>query len=131
MGVVTNKPEELAWLLLAQLNIAPFFKAVVGGDTLVVCKPDPAPLYYARRLIAPCALAVMIGDSDVDAAAAAAASMPFLLFTGGYGVTRDRSVSADLRFSRYEQLPEAMRTIWPLANKGLKREVKNTPLIEM
>jgi phosphoglycolate phosphatase len=108
MAVVTNKPEGLARQLLVQLKLARFFQAVVGGDTLSVCKPDPAPLHHAQQLLALSGAAVMIGDSDVDAAAAASAGMTFLLFNGGYGSGGCGFVPPALRFDSFDLLLRAI-----------------------
>lgn len=103
-AVVTNKPERLAQLLLDQLDLRRFFAEVVGGDTLPVCKPDPAPLHHALdRLEMSADLAAMIGDSDIDARAAAAASMPFLLYRQGYEAA---FCSADNISATFDTFPE-------------------------
>jgi hypothetical protein len=44
-GIVTNKPENLSYLLLEKLGVKP--DVVVCGDTLEHSKPHPAPLLYA------------------------------------------------------------------------------------
>lgn len=115
-AVVTNKPERLARLLLDQLDLTRHFAAVVGGDTLAVCKPDPAPLHHALDALGQGALgqatpAVMIGDSDVDARAAAAAGLPFALFLGGYEPDRCRDEHVAGRFARFAELPRLVRQI--------------------
>lgn len=104
-AVVTNKPEGLSRKLLAELNLARFFSAIVGGDSLARCKPDPAPLLDAMaRLEASPEATVMIGDSEVDAAAAAAAKVAFILFDGGYGPVGEQSRKAAGRFVDYAGL---------------------------
>jgi phosphoglycolate phosphatase len=47
----------------------------------------------------------MIGDSAVDAAAAAAAQMPFMLFEGGYGFEECQFVMHEQRFDHFDRLP--------------------------
>jgi phosphoglycolate phosphatase len=104
-AVVTNKPEALARLLLDQLDLARFFGVVVGGDSLAVCKPDPQPLRHALLALQAKGTAVMIGDSEVDARAALAAGIPFLLYRGGYEVD---GCGADLcagAFDDFGELP--------------------------
>jgi phosphoglycolate phosphatase len=86
MAVVTNKPEQLARQLLCQLDLGRFFGAVVGGDTLTTCKPDPGPLRHALTLLrAENDHAIMVGDSGFDAMAAISAGVSFGLFLKGYG----------------------------------------------
>jgi len=91
--------------LLDALHLSPYFAAIVGGDSLPVSKPDPAPLHHALiALGAAAGEALMVGDSRVDATAAAAAGMPFLLFEGGYG--RDECAGANVfgRFAVFAEL---------------------------
>ncbi|RZJ99503.1 MAG: HAD family hydrolase [Novosphingobium sp.] len=105
-AVVTNKPQGLARQLLEQLDLAHFFGAVVGGDTLAVCKPDAAPLLHAQAEIkADGRCAVMIGDSAIDAAAARAAGASFALFEGGYGPVDNDPTDVHIRFRDFADLP--------------------------
>jgi phosphoglycolate phosphatase len=105
-AVVTNKPERLATLLLDQLDLARFFAVVVGGDSLDVCKPAPAPLRHAARAMGATAQrAVMNGDSYVDARAAGAAGMPFVLYLGGYEAHRCGSEMVAASFGSFDDLP--------------------------
>lgn len=101
MGVVTNKPEAPARRILAHLDLMRFFGAVVGGDTLPVRKPDPAPLRLAMRQLG-AADAIMVGDSRTDVDAARNAGVPVVAVTWGY----DRGeLDADAVISRGEDLP--------------------------
>jgi len=115
MAVVTNKPESLARQLLADLALTRFFPVVVGGDTLPVAKPHADPLRFALKGLRDSGeQAIMIGDSIVDAAAAAAAAMPFLLFEGGYGVQDLASAAAPpvaARFASFAQLPDVVAAL--------------------
>ena len=83
LGVCTNKPERAAAVVLKDLGLAGFFGSVVGGDRMLVNKPDPAPLDLCLQELGGGA-AVFVGDSEVDAETAVAAGMPFLLYTEGY-----------------------------------------------
>ncbi len=47
LAICTNKPEEPARHVLAAFGLTRFFPVVVGGDSLAVRKPDPAPLRAA------------------------------------------------------------------------------------
>lgn len=70
MAVVTNKPERFALPVIQHLGLAQLLPVVIGGDTALARKPDPAPLQLAlERLGAAGATrgsATMIGDSVVD-----------------------------------------------------------------
>ena len=48
VALCTNKPEGLTHRLLNALGWSERFASIVGGDTLPVRKPDPAPLLEAR-----------------------------------------------------------------------------------
>ena len=113
MGVCTNKPEAPAWQILDDLGLMRFFGAVVGGDSLTVKKPDPEPLHATFRALG--SEGIYVGDSEVDAATAVAADVPFALFTEGY---RKRPVDA---------LPHARAFDDFAALPGIVRELGRTP----
>jgi phosphoglycolate phosphatase len=56
---------------------------VLGGDSLPVRKPHPAPLTEAMRRLG-ARHAWMVGDSANDVGAARAASIPSIVVRGGY-----------------------------------------------
>jgi phosphoglycolate phosphatase len=74
MAVVTNKPERMARAILERLDLARHFPVVIGGDTLPVRKPDPAPLGEALRRLG-AEEGVLVGDGPADVGAAHAAGM--------------------------------------------------------
>lgn len=85
MAVVTNKPAEFITPLLERFEIRDFFMSLVGGDTLLLRKPDPAPLRYAcKQLGVKESQCVMIGDSETDVLAAKAAEIPVVCVSYGY-----------------------------------------------
>jgi phosphoglycolate phosphatase len=107
MGLCTNKYEAGTRLVLDAFGLSGFFRVVVGGDTLPVLKPDPAPLRRCvEALGAPGIL--YVGDSEVDAATAEAAGVPFALFTGGYRRTPAEQIPAAFRFDAFETLAAAL-----------------------
>ena len=84
VGICTNKPEDLADLLLNRLGIRDEFASLVGADTLPVRKPDPEPLRESvRRAGGDPARSVLVGDSDTDRNTARAAGVPSILVTFG------------------------------------------------
>lgn len=84
-GVVTNKPEALARGVVAGIGWGTRCSALVGGDTLPVRKPDPAPLLLAcERVGVPAADCVYVGDDARDVLAAQAAGMPAVAAMWGY-----------------------------------------------
>lgn len=104
MAIITNKPHRYIEPLFATLGILQHFPVLIGGDTLPVKKPDPAPLYLAcEKLGVAVRNALMIGDSKNDIDAARAAGCPVVAVDYGYNYGRpiaddkpDRVIS-DLR----------------------------------
>ena len=85
MAIVTNKPAEFIAPLLERFQLREYFAVLVGGDTLVTRKPDPAPLHYAcKQLQLDESACVMIGDSQTDVQAAKAAAIPVVAVSYGY-----------------------------------------------
>lgn len=104
MGICTNKPEAPARSILADLGLAGFFASVVGGDRLAVPKPDPAMLHLSVAELGG-GVAVFVGDSEVDAATAVAAGLPFALYTEGYRKSPVEALPHDAAFSDFAELP--------------------------
>ena len=110
LAVCTNKPEGLSRTLLAALGWENRFDAVVGGDTLPVAKPDPAPL---REAIARAGggRAAFVGDSIVDADTARAAGLPFIAVSFGFSDRPVADLGADAVIDDYAQLVPALRRL--------------------
>lgn len=83
LGVCTNKVHHITVQVLDGLGIDGFFGSVIGGDSLPTHKPDPAMLHACIKEL-DAADVVYVGDSEVDAATALAADIPFVLFSKGY-----------------------------------------------
>lgn len=85
LAICTNKPARLTEMIVKRLGIEHFFVRVVAGDTLPYRKPDPRALQEVMNSFGtPPAATLMVGDSEVDAATAHAANVPFILMTYGY-----------------------------------------------
>jgi phosphoglycolate phosphatase len=85
LGIVTNKPEQFVAPLLEQMGLDHWFDLTVGGDTLPVKKPDPAPLLHAMETLGGTrGTTVMVGDSGADINAALAAGIPCVAVRYGY-----------------------------------------------
>lgn len=93
-GIVTNKPEYLARLLLPLLGWESRCAVLIGGDTLTARKPDPLPLTVAaeRLGVAPSAC-VYVGDDERDIVAARAAGMPSVVALWGYRLDEDDPIA--------------------------------------
>ena len=100
LSVLTNKPERLSRRILDGLGIGDRFVTTIGGDTLPTRKPDPAGIARIRadrgnageRLL-------LVGDSVVDLATAAAAGIDFCGVAWGFA-------PAALRAARPQNLVE-------------------------
>jgi phosphoglycolate phosphatase len=85
LAVCTNKLIRLSETILARLGIAEYFSVVLGGDSRPFRKPDPRILAeLLQEFSVQPADAVLVGDSEIDAATAQAAGVPFILMTYGY-----------------------------------------------
>ena len=85
LAVVTNKATEFTLPLLERTGLAPYFQAVVCGDTLAQAKPHPAPMLHACSLLKSTpARSVAVGDSINDAQSARAAGCSVLAVPYGY-----------------------------------------------
>lgn len=116
-AICTNKPERLAKMLVTALGWEDKFDAIIGGDTLSVAKPDPAPLFEA---ITRCGggRTVYVGDSITDADTAKAADVPFIAVSFGF---RDRPVDqlgADAVIDSFRDLPLTIRRIASNSKEG-------------
>ncbi|MGV8951987.1 MAG: phosphoglycolate phosphatase [Cypionkella sp.] len=105
LGVCTNKLRGASVQVLQALDLMRFFDVVVGGDSMEVRKPDPAPLLLAfdalefgRRLF--------IGDSEVDVETARRAEVNFGLFTRGYRKTPVEDLVKTFAFDDFAALPD-------------------------
>ncbi|SFP67613.1 phosphoglycolate phosphatase [Tranquillimonas alkanivorans] len=103
LGLCTNKPAGPTRAVLAHLGLSGWFKVIVGGDSLPVRKPDPAPLLAAAERLGGAAL--YVGDSEIDAETAQHAGIPFALFTEGYRKRPAEQIPHDRRFARFGDLP--------------------------
>lgn len=104
LGICTNKPFSPALSVLRHFDLAQLFPVIIGGDTLAQKKPDPAPLAEAIRRMGN-GPALFIGDSEVDAATAQAAQVPFVLFTQGYRKTPADKMAAAAQFDDWAEFP--------------------------
>ncbi len=109
LAVCTNKPEAPSNTLLADLGLAGYFAAVVGGDSLAVRKPDGRHLLATlARLGADAARAAMVGDNANDVAVARAAGVPVVLVSHGYTQTPARALGADAVIEHFTELGGAL-----------------------
>lgn len=115
LGVCTNKMREPAVEILRALDLERFFAVVIGGDSTATRKPDRAPLDAAYAAL-PGVPLLYVGDSEVDAATAVAAELPFALFTLGYRKTPVAELPHRFAFDDFALLPELVAEL--LAGQG-------------
>ncbi len=104
LAVCTQKPNSPSVTILKELELMPPIAGLTSGDSLDVIKPDPAMLWHAAEQL-PEGKVIFVGDSEVDAATAHAAGVPFLLHRNGYCHVPHESLPADAIFDRYDELP--------------------------
>ncbi len=103
LAICTNKPYGVTLQVLRCFDIEKYFEAVIGGDSLAVKKPDPAPLRKAMEQLGDNAC-IYIGDSEVDAQTAINAGQPFYLFTDGYRKASIEDLKPDAVFDDFAKL---------------------------
>jgi phosphoglycolate phosphatase len=105
LGICTNKPFKPTMAVVNHLDLTRHFETFVGGDSLEVRKPDPAPLVKAFSELG-AGVQIYVGDSDVDAETAHALGVPFLLYTEGYRKSPVDELPHDYAFSHFDALTD-------------------------
>jgi phosphoglycolate phosphatase len=109
LGICTNKPQHLTLKILADVGLLPLFQAVVGGDETSGRKPDPIHLgEVCKRLGHDPSACALVGDSEVDEAAARALGMSFLFVSYGYVIEECRDYCR--RFDDFPALTDYLFT---------------------
>ena len=112
LGVVTNKVEGLSRDVIKLLGLDAFFPVLIGGDTLPVRKPDPAPLFEAiDRLNGNRSHAVMVGDSPFDIDAAKNANVGSIAVSFGYTHIPPAEMGADRLIDHYDEFMPALNSL--------------------
>jgi phosphoglycolate phosphatase len=112
MAVLTNKPQELADLLMPTLGLAHHFRAIHGAGRLEVVKPDARVFHHVLEEIGGAGSgAIMIGDSATDVNTARAAGVPAILLTYGYRPEPAESLGADRITSDFCDIPALVRDL--------------------
>jgi phosphoglycolate phosphatase len=110
LAVCTNKPSRLTGMILERLGIDHYFARVVAGDSMPFRKPDPRALMEVVDGFGTAKEAtLMVGDSEVDAATAHAASVPFALMTYGYHRGPIEDISSVATLDHFGELATLLR----------------------
>lgn len=111
-AVCTNKLQQASQAVLTGLNLAALFDAVAGGDRYPVKKPDKGHLLgVIAELGGSAERAVMIGDSENDAAAAHAAAVPLVMMRYGYARVDPATLGAAAVLDHFADLPNALEQL--------------------
>ncbi|SDW11609.1 phosphoglycolate phosphatase [Roseicitreum antarcticum] len=105
LGICTNKFHAQSVQILDALDLSRFFGVVIGGDSLPVKKPDPAPMHAAFAAL-PGAPLLYVGDSETDAETARRAGQRFALFTEGYRQAPVAELPHAFAFGDFATLPD-------------------------
>lgn len=110
LGIMTNKLERLARMVLDALGLTGRFASIVGGDTLGVGKPSPVPI---RAMAAACGggRAAFVGDSVYDVEAAHAAGLPVIACSFGFLQQPVGTLGADAVIDGYGELIPALERL--------------------
>jgi phosphoglycolate phosphatase len=112
LAVCTNKPQRITRDILQSLGLAGYFTRVVGGDSLPFRKPDPRVLLAVLEEFAvPAAAALLVGDSEVDAATARAADVRFVLMKHGYHRGPLEAIACVASLEGFAELPALVRAL--------------------
>src|ERR1051326_7507867 len=105
MAVLTNKPANISVRIVEELGLAPFFKAIYGGNSFATKKPDPLGANTVLRDLHVAAHeAAMVGDSEVDVQTARNAGMISAIVNFGFGMHDRKKYPADFYLDRMEEL---------------------------
>jgi phosphoglycolate phosphatase len=110
LAVLTNKPQEMADLLLAALKLDRFFPVVYGAGRMSYVKPDARIFHDVVRDLN-CGSGIMIGDSITDVATARAAKAPVILVSYGYTPEPADSLGADAVTDHFTEIPALARAL--------------------
>lgn len=110
LALLSNKGEALSRRVLDGLRLTPFFREILGGDSLPTRKPDPTGLrVLAERLGLPVERLMLVGDTWIDAETAHNAGSAFALVEWGFPrPPKLEDVKADLKVARAEELVAAL-----------------------
>jgi phosphoglycolate phosphatase len=109
LALCTNKPEQPSRRILDSFGLAGVFERIIGGDTLPWRKPDARVLKaIIAELGATPEATILVGDSEVDAASAAASGIPFILMSYGYRRGPVETIACQAALDRFDALADLL-----------------------
>jgi len=110
MAVLTNKPVRPSRIILEGLKLAPYFRAVYGGNSFETKKPDPKGMeILLREFDATPREAMIIGDSEVDVQTARNSNTWACGVTYGLGSERLADFPPDILVDSLNELPAFLK----------------------
>lgn len=103
LAICTNKAERFTIPLMHQIGLSNRFASIVGGDTLSVTKPDPAPIHEMIKR-AGGGRAIFLGDTINDIAGARNAGIPSVAVSFGFLDGPVEELNADAVIGHFDEL---------------------------
>ena len=112
VGVMTNKIERFARMVLDELGLTSRFAAIVGGDTMGPGTAKPSPIAI-RAMIDRCGggRAAFVGDSIYDVQGARAANLPVVACSFGFLDRPVADLGADATIDAYAELIPTLKRL--------------------
>lgn len=103
LAICTNKAERFTIPLIEQLGLSSRFASIIGGDTMGIAKPDPAPI---RAMVerAGGGRAIFVGDTINDIAGARNAGIPSIAVSFGFLDGPVENLAADAVIDHFDEL---------------------------
>lgn len=111
LAICTNKAERFTIPLLHQIGLFERFASVIGGDTLGVTKPDPAPIHEMVKR-AGGGRTIFLGDTINDIAGARNADLPSVAVSFGFLDGAVETLGADAVIDHFDELLPLLQN-WP------------------
>ncbi|MDO7833857.1 HAD family hydrolase [Sphingobium sp. HBC34] len=111
LAICTNKAERFTIPLMHQIGLSDRFAAIVGGDTVGVAKPDPAPI-HAMIERAGGGRTIFIGDTINDIAGARNAGIANVAASFGFLDGPVENLAADAVIHHFDELVPLLER-WP------------------
>ncbi|MEJ7934091.1 HAD family hydrolase [Sphingobium sp. AN558] len=111
LAICTNKAERFTIPLMHQIGLSDRFASIIGGDTVGVAKPDPAPIH---EMIARAGggRAIFVGDTINDIAGARNAGIPSIAVSFGFLDGPVEDLNADAVIGHFDELSPLLER-WP------------------
>lgn len=110
LGIVTNKIERFARIVLGDLGLTDRFACILGGDTLAESKPSPMPIHEMVRMCGG-GRAAFVGDSIFDIQAAQAAGLPAIACSFGFLMQPVAELGADAVIDGFDVLVSTLERL--------------------